>query len=332
MTGYHSTDGTNWTQQTSVTMSNLPASMVVGLGVTSDSTSNMATATFDHYDITVPNEPPTVNAGMDQTTSLPTATVTLAGNATDDNPASLTTTWSQLSGPGTTIFSDASSLTSDATFDTAGVYVLELSAGDGQFTDTDTMEVTVAEAQVAQWSGGDIGTVAVPGGFSTDEQAGTFTVSGSGEIKWWNFTDGCYFVSQQVTGDFTLTARVLSMSTNTWHGKAMVMARESHGSGSINFFESVGYSGGIRNYLRDETNGQYTTDQGPTGGAPYWVRIERSGNTLISSYSADGVAWTIHTSQTLSIGSSMEVGLAVTCDSGSSTGLTTATFDNVTLD
>ena len=92
------------------------------------------------------NDAPTVNAGPDDTTRLIFGPYTLAGTASDDGLApgtGLVTTWSQVSGPGTTTFDDAHSLTAAATFDVGGVYVLQLSATDGQLTSTDTVQITV---------------------------------------------------------------------------------------------------------------------------------------------------------------------------------------------
>ena len=83
------------------------------------------------------NTPPTVNAGADQTITLP-ASVALVGVASDDGrpnpPATLTTTWSMVSGPGTVTFADASSLTTTATFSAAGSYTLRLTADDSALT------------------------------------------------------------------------------------------------------------------------------------------------------------------------------------------------------
>jgi hypothetical protein len=58
--------------------------------------------------------------------------------------------------------------------------------------------------------------------------------------------------------------------------------------------------------------------------------VTRSGNTLSSYASADGVSWTqLGTSQTITMGQSVYVGLAV--NSGSASALATATFDNVSV-
>ncbi len=95
---------------------------------------------------TRPNQPPVVNAGPDQTITLPTKSVTLNGTVTDDGKpvgAALTIQWSQVSGPVQAIFSAPNQPVTSATFGTAGVYVLQLSANDTQFTTTSKVTVTV---------------------------------------------------------------------------------------------------------------------------------------------------------------------------------------------
>jgi hypothetical protein len=64
---------------------------------------------------------------------------------------------------------------------------------------------------------------------------------------------------------------------------------------------------------------------------PYWLKVSRSGSTFSSYTSSDGVSWTpLGPSQTITMGQSVYVGLAVT---GSSTSaLATATFDNVLVE
>jgi len=63
---------------------------------------------------------------------------------------------------------------------------------------------------------------------------------------------------------------------------------------------------------------------------PYWMKIGRSGNTFSSYASSDGVNWVqLGTSQTITMAQTVYLGLAV--NSGSTTALTTATFDNVSV-
>jgi CubicO group peptidase (beta-lactamase class C family) len=93
------------------------------------------------------NVAPTVNAGTDSTITLPTATVTLTGSATDDGPAaSLTYAWT---GPAGVTFSAGTSATTDATFAAAGPYTLTLTVSDGTLNSSDTVAVTVNAAPPA---------------------------------------------------------------------------------------------------------------------------------------------------------------------------------------
>src|SRR6266446_7692901 len=92
------------------------------------------------------NQAPVVNAGADQVITLPSI-ANLTGAAIDDGqpnpPGVLTTTWSQVSGPGTVSFSNASALDSTATFSESGAYVLRLTVSDGALAASDDVAVTV---------------------------------------------------------------------------------------------------------------------------------------------------------------------------------------------
>ena len=88
-----------------------------------------------------------MNAGPDQGVTLP-AGVVLDGTVTDDGRPglALTSTWSQVSGPGAATFANASAVDTTATFSAAGTYVLQLAASDGELTATDTVQVIVSSA------------------------------------------------------------------------------------------------------------------------------------------------------------------------------------------
>jgi RHS repeat-associated protein len=91
------------------------------------------------------NQPPVVSAGLNQTITLPTNTVTLNGSATDDGLPNntLIIQWSLVSGPATVTFSSPNTAVSQATFTVAGTYVLQLSASDTQYTTTSNTTITV---------------------------------------------------------------------------------------------------------------------------------------------------------------------------------------------
>ncbi len=99
----------------------------------------------------VDNEIPTVNAGPDLGATLAGASVQVAlnGSASDDGqPAgsTLATTWSRTSGPAAVAFANATSPTTTASFTQPGIYILRLTASDGELSDSDEMTVTVTAA------------------------------------------------------------------------------------------------------------------------------------------------------------------------------------------
>ncbi|HZN38536.1 MAG TPA: hypothetical protein VFD82_07010 [Planctomycetota bacterium] len=90
-----------------------------------------------------PNQPPVVNAGPDGTVQI-TVGAHLVGTVTDDGlNTPLTIQWSKVSGPGTVAFTTPSQPVTDVSFSALGSYMLRLSASDGEFTRTDSVEVTV---------------------------------------------------------------------------------------------------------------------------------------------------------------------------------------------
>jgi hypothetical protein len=108
------------------------------------------------------NQVPRVNAGPDQAVTLPNP-VNLDGTVTDDglpNPAASTTTWSQVSGPGTVTFGDANALDTTANFIMDGIYVLRLSASDGLLSASD--EVTIRVHPTSGGTGADFTIIALP--------------------------------------------------------------------------------------------------------------------------------------------------------------------------
>jgi hypothetical protein len=92
------------------------------------------------------NQPPSVDAGLDQEITLP-ADAILDGTVTDDGlpdpPATVTYSWSKLSGPGLVTFADSSAVDTTASFSIEGPYVLRLIAYDGSLSNFDDVLVTV---------------------------------------------------------------------------------------------------------------------------------------------------------------------------------------------
>jgi RHS repeat-associated protein len=103
---------------------------------------------FDEVTVTVApsNQAPQVFAGVDLTIQLPGA-ATLNGTATDDGlPAgsAVSVQWSKVSGPGEVLFANPANAATAATFRTAGVYTLRLTASDSLLARSDDVTVTVS--------------------------------------------------------------------------------------------------------------------------------------------------------------------------------------------
>lgn len=116
------------------------------LQLTASNSQNSASATTMVTVNSQVNVQPVVNAGPNQTITLPTNTVTLNGSASD-NGVPMTFVWSVVSGPGAVTFSSPNSTTTQATFpSTPGAYVLQLSASNSQYTRTSQVTITVNAA------------------------------------------------------------------------------------------------------------------------------------------------------------------------------------------
>ena len=91
-----------------------------------------------------PNTPPVVDAGQDQTITLPAA-ASLDGTVTDDGlpSGSLTTLWTAQAGPGAVTFGDAGAVDTSAAFSAPGTYILRLTANDGALSTFDDLTIAV---------------------------------------------------------------------------------------------------------------------------------------------------------------------------------------------
>ncbi|MCK5428500.1 MAG: hypothetical protein KAI94_03465, partial [Anaerolineales bacterium] len=96
--------------------------------------------------VTPGNEPPNVEAGDDQTITLPQV-ASLVGGVSDDGvpdpPGTVAVVWSQVSGPGTVNFANPNTLSTTASFSKHGDYVLRLRADDSELIGSDDLVITV---------------------------------------------------------------------------------------------------------------------------------------------------------------------------------------------
>ena len=121
-----------------------------------------------------------------------------------------------------------------------------------------------------------------------------FAMSAAGADVWGS-VDEFRYAYKRLNGDGSIVARIESVdNTNDW-AKVGVMIRETLDTSSTHAFMALTPNGRRAFQNRPVTNGASSSAHSGTGAItlPYWVKIERTGNELTASHSADGVTWTI---------------------------------------
>lgn len=156
---------------------------------------------------------------------------------------------------------------------------------------------------------------------------GSFTSAAAGrDIQ--DSADAFSFIFQPVTGDVTLTARVVSVPhTNEW-AKAGIMIRAGSGADSKNVLLAVTSAHDIAFQHRDAA-GAATTAVQSSGTAPLWLRLQRVGFQVMAFTSPDGTAWAQVSGTTVFLPPAVSVGLASTSHQPGTPG--EAVFDHVTV-
>jgi phosphatidylserine/phosphatidylglycerophosphate/cardiolipin synthase-like enzyme/regulation of enolase protein 1 (concanavalin A-like superfamily) len=217
--------------------------------------------------------------------------------------------------PGTTYYWQILSLTMAGQTRTGSIW---------SFTTAGTASGT--SALPSPWLHRDIGSVASAG--SASYSSGTFRVSASG-ADIWGTADAFHYVYRSLTGDATIIARVASVqNVNAW-SKGGVMIRETLSAGSKHALMLVSAGKGVAFQRRSATSGTSVNTYGSTSAPPRWVRLQRSGSTITASESSNGSTWTVVGTDTISMASTVFVGLAVT--SHTTSAATTVAFDSVTV-
>lgn len=174
------------------------------------------------------------------------------------------------------------------------------------------------------WLDVDLGSVGGSASYSTP----VFTVRGAGGDIWGS-ADAFNYAYQPLSGDGQIVARVTSVGNTNAYAKAGVMLREQLTSGSAHAILDVRPGGAIEFMTRTSAGGATNYIAGATQAPPAWLRLVRSGSTVTASVSSNGSTWTPVGTATVSMASSIYVGMAV-CSHVAGT-LMTATFDNVSV-
>jgi RHS repeat-associated protein len=321
-TGYESGDGASWTQIASATIS-MAQNAYIGLFVNSGTSNSLQTATFDNVSLDSAASPAPVITGASATTGSIGSQVVISGTYFGASQGSSQVT---VNGAPMTInsWSNTSITVTIASGAASGLMVVVLAPS---MNDSNAVYFTVTTQPLPSgWFDQDTGSVGLAG--SAGYANGTFTVKGAGVNTL--TADAFHFAYQPLSGDGTIVARMVSAQSTLSAG---VMIRETLAPGSaqadvMRSDDGAGYFYYSFVY-RASAGGNVSGQQGPYGNLPYWMRLARSGNTFTGYTSPDGVYWTQAGTAQISMASNVDVGLAV--DSGNTSTLGTATFDNVSI-
>lgn len=148
------------------------------------------------------------------------------------------------------------------------------------------------------------------------EAGGKISLTGAG-TDIWNTSDEFTFAYRTLNGDGSIVARVVNTGTgsNTWaKGGVMIRASVNGGSAFANTVISGGAGNGASFQYRLAANGACgNTDAAAVVASPYWVKLERKGDSITGYFSADGKSWSmLGTSQTIPMSAPVLIGLCVT--------------------
>jgi regulation of enolase protein 1 (concanavalin A-like superfamily) len=263
--------------------------------------------------------------------------VIVGASVTDDGlPQPLTMNWTQASGPGTATFGTPTLSSTPVTFSADGVYVLKITATDGQFTVSDQVTVIMGSAvNAADYIAQDMSPTTQQRGASW-KIGGSYILTGMGAGYASTASDGAHLMARQVSGDGSVVARLTTLSGPASTPLAGVVIRDSFARSSNRAV--LGYTGGnlqFRTRITPSSLDTVVTQSGVT--LPVWVRLDRTGSVITASYAPDvggapGSYTVIGSATSITMAdANTQMGLTATGNSSTAGQLCTATFDNVTL-
>ncbi|HVH26040.1 MAG TPA: PKD domain-containing protein [Vicinamibacterales bacterium] len=259
------------------------------------------------------------------------AAVAVIGSSSVAPTGSLTNyTWRWGDGTADTSSSSASA---SHVYAASGTFTVTLTVRDNAgATASASTTATIASAAQAPaalptpWLTQDIGNVGLAG--SASYSSGRFTVAGAGVDIYGN-ADAFRYVYHPLAGDGQIVARVVSTQNTHIYAKAGVMIRESLTPGSPQAAVVLLPDGTIEFLTRSVANGATTIPGTTSQSPPTWLKLVRTGNSIVASVSADGSAWSVVGTTNVTMTATVQIGLAVTSHTTSQ--LNTSVFDNVSV-
>jgi regulation of enolase protein 1 (concanavalin A-like superfamily) len=348
-TALSGTNGMDWVQNAQMTVTNTPypATVLVGLCTTAHNNSNgiYTVAEYDQFSVELAGS--LVSAGaftnssvvgvefnkqLDPTSADAAANYTVSGATVES---------AELQTNGQTVL-----LTLNGPV-APGATVRVQGLGDLSGFTVPTATTTIA--LVSNFFSADIGSTNADGSFSDPIQPGTAypfasdgfeVISGGSDI--WNNADGFHFVYQPVTGDFAVSARVMSLVMSDFYAKGGLMIRESLYGGSRDLswvpHPAAGHDSVDANY-RAQTDGGTTGWPGANDWSPVpypncWIKLTRQGDTFTAWACTDGVAWVQRAQMTVTnppYPATVLAGLCATAHNNNAGVYTVAMYDHVSI-
>ncbi|HWA28132.1 MAG TPA: immunoglobulin domain-containing protein [Lacunisphaera sp.] len=330
--GYKSANGIDWTPLGTVSCA-MPATIYVGLAVSSHDVTRTNTATFDNLEVesvgaaagSPPVAPASLTASGASSTTVNLSWSDLSADETGfviERAVGAAGTFAQV---GTTGANTSSYVDTGLTANTTYNYRVRArrDATYSAYSNTALITTTSAAPPPVAWT-----QTALGAGTGSFTGAGaSMTVAATGADIWGQFDEG-FYVNRAWTGDGEIIVRVDSLANSHAWAKAGVMFRESVAATARNVFVGLTPANGVTLQVRTTSSGVTSEVRSSrTPRPPTWLRLTRAGNNFTASYSSNGTAWTSLGSQTLALPATIYVGVAVS--SHSRTVATTAVLSNV---
>ncbi|HEU4348738.1 MAG TPA: DUF1349 domain-containing protein, partial [Actinoplanes sp.] len=121
------------------------------------------------------------------------------------------------------------------------------------------------------------------------------------------FVDQFHFVHQPMTGDGTITARVLNQQDTGLAPRAGIMIKES--AAPLESYAAIGVVAGQGVRMQADFGADA---EGSADAAPRWLRLTRAGDMVTGEESADGTTWRTVATLDVPMAETAQVGLYVT--------------------
>jgi regulation of enolase protein 1 (concanavalin A-like superfamily) len=196
-------------------------------------------------------------------------------------------------------------------------------------TDNDGATAAATPVGITVWGSQDIGAVGKMIG-SASYAAPTYTVTGAGSGAG-GWTDAFRVVYLPMADDCTMIARLTGFAGTNSNARAGVILRQSLETNALEaalLFSPTGKK--VIFFRRTTLRGNTATTAVTATTLPRWLKLTRSGSTVRAYQSTNGTTWTaVGTAATVAFTGTVYVGLEA--NSGTTSALKSATFDNVAI-